>query len=56
MGRQQDGNGKPVYAGVCDRYSDAVYLDGGCFYTIDQFIRNMEEGKEYYLGNICLMH
>ena len=41
---------------IDDRYSDAVYLDGGCFYTMDQFIRNMEEGKEYYLGNICLMH
>lgn len=39
---------------VDDQYNDAVYFNTS-FYTFDAFMRDIEPGKDYYIGNICIM-
>lgn len=39
---------------VDNSYDDAVYFNTS-FYTFDTFMRDIEPGKDYYIGNICYM-
>lgn len=39
---------------IFDNYGDAVYLDS-CFYAEDDFIRDIEIGRKYYVGHVVYM-
>ena len=40
---------------IDDDYTNAVYFNNS-FYTFDEFMRNLEPDRKYYIGTICLMH